>query len=69
MSAKKKDVKIMCGSCYNDFPEKEIIIATLTVNPESEKNGFFCRNLCPKCKTHPYYENRIRGEEPYRKFN
>ena len=69
MTAKKKDVKIMCGSCYNDFPEKEIVIVTLTVNPDSDENGLFCRNLCPKCKTNSFYVKRMRGEEAYRKFN
>ena len=69
MSAKKKEVDIMCGSCHNDFNESKITLVTLHINPGDSKNGMYCRNLCEKCKKTEYYKGRILFEEQPRKFN
>lgn len=69
MSAKKKEVELMCGSCYNDFLESKITLVTLHVNYGNPRNGMYCRNLCEKCKKTQYYKDRILLEEPPRKFN
>jgi hypothetical protein len=68
MSAKKKDIKIMCGSCLNDFLSTEITIVSLPIKPDGT-GAQFCKQLCPKCVNDPYYKDRAVKEEPYRKFN
>jgi protein-arginine kinase activator protein McsA len=66
---KKKESSIMCGSCYNEFPESELTLVTMHINTGVEHNGRYCKNLCGKCMKKPYYLSRILETERPRKFN
>ena len=68
MSAKKKEIKVMCGSCYNDFLPDDITIVSMPTNPNGT-GPHFCKQLCPKCLDDPFYSGRIIMTEKYRKFN
>ena len=68
MSAKKKEVKVMCGSCYYDFSPNDITVASITINPNGT-GSLYCRNLCSKCLEDPFYNGRIKKSENHRKFN
>jgi len=61
MAARAKKIKIvMCGSCYNDFEEPDVKLATLHINPDgNEHNGRYQKYLCEKCMKDPYYKKRV----------
>lgn len=65
---KKKPQNIMCGSCMEEFEESKITMTTLPINPSSDKNGFYYRNLCGKCIEDPHYANRIVDRQAPRKL-
>jgi hypothetical protein len=66
--APKKPQKVMCGSCTEEFEESKIQMVTLPINPSSDKNGFYYRNLCGKCEKDPFYANRIVDRQAPRKL-
>ena len=66
--AKKKPQRVMCGSCMEEFEESKITMATLPINPSSDRNGFYYRNLCDKCIEDPHYVNRIVDRQAPRKL-
>ena len=69
MAKTTKEIKKMCGSCYNDFPSEQIKMVTLHVNPGVERNGRYMRDLCDRCIKTKYYENRILDVQTPRKLN
>ena len=69
MAKTTKEIKKMCGSCYNDFPSEQIKMVTLHVNPGVEKNGRYMRDLCDECRETDYYIDRILDVQTPRKLN
>ncbi len=60
MAKRQKKIKIvMCGSCYNDFEETEVKLASLYINPETSKNGMYQKYLCKSCLEDPYFKKRV----------
>jgi hypothetical protein len=64
MAKRQKKVKIVqCGSCYNDFEESEVVLATMHINPnKDEHNGRYQKYLCSACIKDPYYQKRVINE-------
>lgn len=64
MAKRQKKVKIVqCGSCYDEFEETEVTLATMHINPNGdEHNGRYQKYLCTKCIKDPHYQKRVINE-------